>query len=249
MIKKIFLLFLLTLFLVNCKKELKDADKIVQESIHVSGGDLIKNATIGFEFRGKQYTASRYQGAFSLSRLTLNTSDSIYDILNNSGFSRFMNGEKIILQDSMASKYSASVNSVHYFSVLPYGLNNKAVKKTYLEQSKVNGKTYYKIKVTFNEEGGGEDFEDVFIYWINTETFKVDYLAYSYREDNDLGLRFREAYNERYVKGIRFVDYNNYKPKVNNAVLETLDVQFENGELELLSKIELENILVSINAN
>jgi hypothetical protein len=249
MIKKIFLLFLLTLFLVNCKKELKDADKIVQESIHVSGGDLIKNATIGFEFRGKQYTASRYQGAFSLSRLTLNASDSIYDILNNSGFSRFMNGEKIILQDSMASKYSASVNSVHYFSVLPYGLNNKAVKKTYLEQSKVNGKTYYKIKVTFNEEGGGEDFEDVFIYWINTETFKVDYLAYSYREDNDLGLRFREAYNERYVKGIRFVDYNNYKPKVNNAVLETLDIQFEKGELELLSQIELENILVSINTN
>ena len=249
MIKKIFLLFLLTLFLVNCKKELKDADKIVQESIHVSGGDLIKNATIGFEFRGKQYTASRYQGAFSLSRLTLNTSYSIYDILNNSGFSRFMNGEKIILQDSMASKYSASVNSVHYFSVLPYGLNDKAVNRKYLGEIKIKDKDYHKIEITFSKQGGGEDFEDIFIYWINNETFKVDYLAYSYREDNDLGLRFREAHNERYIKGIRFVDYNNYKPKANNAVLETLDIQFEKGELELLSQIELENILVSINTN
>ena len=242
-------MFLLTLFLVNCRKELRDADKIVRESIHVSGGDVIKNAAIGFEFRGKHYTASRHQGAFSLSRLTINASDSIYDILTNNGFARFINGDKIVLEDSMASKYSASVNSVHYFSVLPYGLNNRAVKKTYLEKSKVKGKTYYKIKVTFNEEGGGEDFEDVFIYWINIETSKVDYLAYSYKEDNDLGFRFREAYNERYIEGIRFVDYNNYKPKADNAVLETLGIQFENGELELLSQIELENILVSINTN
>ena len=62
-----------------------------------------------------------------------------------------------------SDSYSASVNSVHYFAVLPYGLDGKAVNKTYVNKVDIKGKSYHKIKVTFNEEGGGEDFEDVFM--------------------------------------------------------------------------------------
>ena len=149
------------------------------------------------------------------------------------------------VSDGKETAYSASVNSVHYFSVLPYGLNDRAVKRTYLKLLKVKGKEYHKIKVAFNKDGGGEDFEDVFMYWINTKTFKADYLAYSYNEDGGLGLRFREAYNERYIEGVRFVDYYNYKPKNENASLENLDNLFEVDGLSLLSKIELKNILVN----
>ena len=83
------------------------------------------------------------------------------------------------------------------------------------------------------------------MYWVNTVTSKVDYLAYSYNEDDGKGLRFREAYNERYVKGIRFVDYNNYKPKDNTSKLEELDKQFIDNKLELLSKIELKEVTVN----
>lgn len=91
-------------------------------------------------------------------------------------------------------------------------MNDKAVNKLYLGKVLIKGNEYYKIKVTFNEEGGGEDFEDVFVYWVQTGTFKVDYLAYSYAV-NGGGIRFKEAYNERFVNGIRFVDYNNCKPE------------------------------------
>lgn len=133
---------------------------------------------------------------------------------------------------------------MHYFSVLPYGLNDKAVNKTYLGKTKIKGKDYHKIKITFNEDGGGEDFDDVFIYWIDIQTFKVDYLAYSYSESNGMGLRFREAYNERFIDSIRFVDYNNYKPKYKVLVIEDLDIHFERGALELLSKIELKKLFV-----
>ena len=99
--------------------------------------------------------------------------------------------------------------------------------------------------MTFNEKGGGEDFEDVFIYWINTDNFKADYIAYSYAEDDGLGLRFREAYNERFVNGIRFVDYNNYKPKDDEVQLVNLDNLFQKNELELLSVVKLKNITVN----
>ncbi len=144
----------------------------------------------------------------------------------------------------MAIKYSSSVNSVHYFSVLPYGLNAAAVNKEYLKKVEIKGRTYHKIKVTFNKENGGEDFEDVFVYWFDTEDYKVGYLAYSYNESDGLGLRFREAYNERYIDGVRFVDYNNYKPKKNTISVIDLDSLFEADRLKLLSKIELEHVKV-----
>jgi hypothetical protein len=41
------------------------------------------------------------------------------------------------------------------------------------------------------------------------------------------------------------VDYNNFKPKENTVLLEKLDELFEQGELQLLSKIELENVSVN----
>ena len=146
----------------------------------------------------------------------------------------------------MAIKYSASVNSVHYFSVLPYGLNDKAVNKKLIGEERIKGKDYYKIEVTFSQKGGGEDFEDVFIYWINKASFKPDYLAYSYNEDDGKGMRFREAYNERYVNDLRFVDYNNYKSEDKKFYLIDLAKAFNNNSLKLLSKIELQNVEVDL---
>nr|WP_298534105.1 DUF6503 family protein [uncultured Algibacter sp.] len=242
--KKVIVIFVFTSLLVNCKRELQDADEIVQKSIAVSGGNTIKSTTISFDFRDKHYRAVRDNGQFQLERIFKDSVNSVRDVLSNDGFLRFINNKPYEVSKEKEESYSASVNSVHYFSVLPYGLNSKAVKKNYLGKTNVKGTDYHKIKITFSEDGGGEDFEDVFIYWIDTVTFKVDYLAYSYAEKHGIGLRFREAYNERFIEGIRFVDYNNYKPKGDNVVLEHLDSKFENNGLELLSKIDLENILV-----
>lgn len=245
---KYFITLLLSFLLFNCndnKTEVIDANKIIDESIQVSGGHKIDTSVIEFNFRDINYKATRLGGKFKLERVFLDSIGEIRDVLSNNGLDRYINESLVNLPDSMATKYSASVNSVHYFAVLPYGLDGKAVNKTYVNEVDIKGKSYHKIKVTFNEEGGGEDFEDVFMYWVNTVTSKVDYLAYSYNEDDGKGLRFREAYNERYVKGIRFVDYNNYKPKDNTSKLEELDKQFIDNKLELLSKIELKEVTVN----
>jgi len=245
---KYFITLLLSFLLFNCndnKTEVIDANKIIDESIQASGGHKIDTSVIEFNFRDINYKATRLGGKFKLERVFLDSIGEIRDVLSNNGLDRYINESFVNLPDSMATKYSASVNSVHYFAVLPYGLDGKAVNKTYVNKVDIKGKSYHKIKVTFNEEGGGEDFEDVFMYWVNTVTSKVDYLAYSYNEDDGKGLRFREAYNERYVKGIRFVDYNNYKPKDNTSKLEELDKQFIDNKLELLSKIELKEVTVN----
>lgn len=243
-------IILLALMMFSCENETKtlSADAIINKSIEVSGGEQIENSIVQFNFRDRFYYANRSKGNFSLMRVTVEEdNDSIFDVLSNDGFERYANNKKkLFVEDSMAVKYTSSVNSVHYFSVLPYGLNDKAVNKTLLEEERIKDKDYYKIKVTFNQEGGGEDYEDVFLYWIDKELFKVDYIAYSYNEDDGVGMRFREAYNERYVNKLRFVDYNNYKMEGTNIKLAEYGRAFGNKQLKLLSKIELKNIKVDL---
>lgn len=252
---KYFSVLAVFILLFNCKNKAEKqevkvltANEIVNKSISVSGGNKFDSLSVSirFDFRNIEYKANYSATRKTLGRLKVEGNDTVVDILKGELFQRFINGKLTVVADSMASKYSASVNSVHYFSVLPYGLNNKAVNKTLIGEEQIKNQNYYKIKVTFDQNGGGEDFEDVFIYWVNKENFKPDYLAYSYNEDDGKGMRFREAYNERYVEGLRFVDYNNYKSEIKNPNLNDLGIYFNNDALKLVSKIELENVEVDL---
>ena len=146
----------------------------------------------------------------------------------------------------MESKYIESVNSVHYFSTLPYSLNDQAVQKKLLNEVKINGKEYYKIEISFSKENGGIDHEDVFVYWISKTDFKIDYLAYKF-EVNGGGVRFREVKKEHVINGVCFFDYNNFKPKNSNISLSSLDKAYENDKLTKVSEIILKKIELVFN--
>lgn len=244
----LFYLSLILVFSCGSKSESKTltADTIVNKAIEVSGGSKYGNSKVSFNFRNVAYLADRNNGQFTLARITVEDQDSIMDFISNDGFARFINDEFTEIPDSMALKYSASVNAVHYFSILPYGLQDDAVIKTLLGNEVIQGKNYHVIQVKFNQDGGGEDYEDVFVYWIEDQNYKVDYIAYSYNEDDGVGKRFRVAKNERYIEGLRFVDYDNYKPNNLAIPLERLAKSFEENQLEIVSKIDLENIRVNL---
>lgn len=249
LMKSILLPLLFLTVLISCKQNTTpevaapNATNIVNEAIKIAGGDTILTSTLTFKFRDKTYKAVRDGGAFTLNRTFIDSVGTIRDVLSNTRFERFVNNEVVKVPDSLVDTYSNAVNSVHYFSILPVGLNDGAVYKTYLDTVTINKKSYHKIKVTFSEENGGEDFDDVFVYWFSTEDYKLDYLAYQYHV-NGGGIRFREAFNERYINGARIVDYNNYKPETIDINIETIDALFKNKKLQLLSKIELENVSV-----
>ena len=240
-------LFLIVIIFASCeqKETSLTAQQIIDKAIIASGADKVANSNITFDFRNIKYSATRSKGAYTLSRIFKEDSVLIKDELSNAGFKRYKNNQLSNTIDSMAVKYSNSVNSVHYFSVLPYGLNDKAVNKKLLKETSINGKPYYKVQISFSEDGGGEDFEDVFVYWIQKESFKMDYLAYSYLTDGG-GKRFRELKNVRIINGVRFLDYNNYKPTNASTKLQELDKAFESNELIKLSEINLENVKVEI---
>ena len=108
----------------------------------------------------------------------------------------------------------------------------------------IENKDYFKIHISFAEEGGGEDFDDDFVYWINQETFLIDYFAYSYSTDGG-GKRFREMINLREINGLKVMDYINYEPTDLSIPIESFDQYFEEGGLVELSRIENRNIEVN----
>nr|WP_299068792.1 DUF6503 family protein [uncultured Allomuricauda sp.] len=229
-----------------CKEKPKmniTAQEIVDKSIKDSGGMRYTNHETSFLFRNRKYISESFGGKKVLKRISFFDSTIVTDIKTNTSFERYMNDTLVKLSDSIANRYANSVNSVHYFSKLPFGLNDKAVDKELLGEETIKGKNYYKVKITFDQNGGGDDFDDVYVYWFNKQTFKADYLAYDFHV-NGGGQRFREAYNERYVNGIRFVDYYNFKPKNKKTSIFEVAKLFEKGELELLSKIELSELEV-----
>lgn len=221
-----------------------DAQQIVDQAIAAHGGEKLDRVAVSFRLRDKQYRALRDNGAFVYSRSFVDTTgQQVYDVLRNSGFERSLDDQKTETTDEKAAAYGASVNSVIYFALLPYFLNDPAVQKQYIGETVIKGEPYHKVKVTFKKEGGGEGFEDEYVYWFHKENKTMDYLAYSFKE-NDGGTRFREAVNTREIGGIRFQDYINYTAN-QDITLDQYDTLFEAGKLEKVSEINLEEIEVS----
>ena len=243
-------ILLIAMTAIACRQEAQQpgAQAIVDKAIYAACGDHCELATIDFTFRDRCYVSQRKGGLYQFERITHDSTGITKDVLSNEGFERYHNGALVRVADTMAAKYANSVNSVHYFSQLPYGLNAPAAIKKYIGDAVVDGTAYYEIEVRFSEEGGGKDFEDVFVYWIRQDNYQLDYLAYSYETDGG-GIRFREAFNPRIVEGIRFVDYRNYKPASLEVRLQDLDSLFLQGELKLLSTIETEAVGVTLKAD
>lgn len=220
------------------------AQRIVDQAIARHGGDLYRDIRVSFDFRDRHYKAARKGWQFTYERIFSDSAGHrIHDVFNNDGLTRTVDDQPFELTEKQSSAYANSVNSVIYFALLPFFLNDPAVIKEYLGETTLRGEPYHKIGVTFRQEGGGKDHEDEYVYWFHRDRLTMDFLAYNFLVDGG-GARFREAYNSREINGVRFQDYINYKPKEPNMNVKEFDALLENDGLEELSRIELENVEV-----
>lgn len=229
----IYLLFILPITLFAQDK----AHKIVAKSIKAHGGKAYNDFAVSLDFRQFHLVLKQNKTLFQYERtMTDTTQTTWHDVLNNDGFYRERNGVKVDLDERDTKKYHEGINSQAYFLLLPYKLNDKAVILNYLGEATVEGKKQYKIEVSFQKEGGGKDYQDVFCYWINQKTYLIDYIAYS-----EGGPRFRKATQRHTAAGIVFQDYDNYEIKDKKASTSDYDRIFTEGGAKLLSKIEHTN--------
>lgn len=236
-------LLLFGLMLSACS--IDTAQDIVDKSIAAHGGESYKKFYAAFDFRDKHYTIKRNEGEYLYTRSFIDSTGRYFDELTNQGFKRLRNDTLMMLAEDKVKAFTNSVNSVSYFALLPFGLNDPAVVKKLIGKTSLEGKPYHLIEVSFKQAGGGTDFEDMFLYWVHTSSYTVDFIAYSY-QSNGGGLRFRKAYHPQVVSGIRFQDYINYKPKDEKTTqLQDLAALFTNKQLKELSRIEIKNLQVT----
>jgi len=231
--------------LIGACKNSPDAQDIIDSCILKHGGNSYQSAIINFDFRDRNYQIFKSSNGFQYIRAFRDSTGLVKDYLSNRGFSRTINGEIQVLPEERITAFSNSVNSVAYFAFLPYGLNDDAVIKKYVRKTDLDGQPYHVIKVTFSANGGGEDHEDTYLYWIHADNYTLDYLAYDFLT-NGGGMRFRKVINRQLYNGIIMQDYLNYEPKDKNAKLMDIEDLYKNGELEVLSEIILENISVKV---
>ncbi|QCW99038.1 hypothetical protein FGM00_02485 [Aggregatimonas sangjinii] len=218
------------------------ADVLVAETIEAHGGRRYDTASYGFTFRDKTYTFENGKNGYRYTASSIENTDTIQDILENGKLTRTINRKIVALSEKDNAKYTEALNSVVYFATLPSKLNDKAVNKTYEGRTTIKNLEYELLSIDFDEEGGGKDYDDKFLYWINADTKTVDYLAYSY-STNDGGVRFRSAFNPRTVAGIRFQDYINYEVPIGTP-LKNLSQLYEDGKLKELSKIITKDVRI-----
>jgi hypothetical protein len=220
------------------------AQEVVNKAIEMMGGKKLQKSKVTFTFRDRDYLLIRNKGQFQYERIFAEKDGrKIRDVYSNKGFYRETNGAKDTVSAERASAFSNSINSVAYFALLPFNLNDAAAIKKYLGQATIDGQVYHKIKVSFKAEGGGKDHEDEYVYWFHQTQYTLDYLAYNYIVDGG-GARFRKAFNPRIVNGVRIVDYINMKPLNESRAVETFDEMFTKQGLTEISRVELVNVKV-----
>ncbi|MBK8514906.1 MAG: hypothetical protein IPL55_01045 [Saprospiraceae bacterium] len=212
----------------------KKAKEIIAECIKVHGGKNYKKFDISFEFRQYQFRIKNNNGHFYYERTYKDSiGNNLKDVLDNNKFYHEVNGKKMQLTEKMESRNKEGLNSVVYFILLPYKLLDPAVNVEYVGTSELEGQKYDQVKVWFEPEGGGIDFEDVYCYWINQNTHMLDYLAYT-----NGGPRFRKATKQESIHGITFQNYDNYQILDKSIPSDQYDAAFIDGKFKLLSKIE-----------
>jgi len=224
------------------------ATTVIDSARAAQGAALLDRAVMRFRFRGDAYRLRHDQGRFHYRRdYTDSLGRSVTEGLTNAGLYRTVEGDTVSLSSSDQSAVETAVNSVAYFSLLPEPLDDPAVQPTYGGRDTIDGVSYHRVRVTFRQDGGGKDWEDVFVYWFRTDTYAMDYFAYAYGQgaDEEAGTRFREAYNARRVGGVRVADYRNYTVDSLRAdqMAQYPDL-WGQGAARLVSRVELDSVRV-----
>lgn len=224
-------------------------EAIIDAAVEAHGGPVIDTSIVAFTFRGDRYHLLHDRGRFRYERVATDSAGRrVREVLSNDSLYRSIDGTRVELTDAERASVNTTVNSVSYFALLPHALTDPAVQSRRLGIDTVRGTPYHTVEVTFRQEGGGPDWEDRFVYWFDTDTYAMDFLAYAYGlgdSDDDPGHRFREAYNVRKVRGVRVADYVNYTDSTLTAsTLEDYVDHLDASTLEEVSRIELDSVEV-----
>ena len=180
------------------------------------GSAWLDRAEVRFSFRGTPFVLRRDDGRFRYARtLTDGLGRTVEEVVDNAGAHRFVDGAEVALTAAEAEALTTAVNSVAYFALLPAPLTDPAVRARLLTPDRVGGEDYDRVEVTFARDGGGQDFQDRYVYWLRQLDGRIGHYAYTYDVSPGdtsraaTGTRFRVPVGARRVGGALFQDWRN----------------------------------------
>jgi hypothetical protein len=234
--------FCLLAGMAGCDTE-DPAREVVGESIQAHGGEYFQDVEIRFRFRDADFSVVRQNGRFHYERVRQDGSNRIREWMTNEETAREVNGTPVEMTDEEVAQVETGINSVVYFGLLPFHLLDPAVQHADLGRAEIDGAPYRVIEVTFQEDGGGPDWEDRFVYWFHEDDRTLDYLAYRYYRDGG-GTRFRKAVNRRVVGGLVIQDYENFTATEEVDDIARYPDLMDRDQLDLVSYVALEEVSV-----
>jgi hypothetical protein len=231
-------------FLAACERAVETPEQVVRAAIERHGGSAFDRVAIRWDFRGVPFEVHRDRGLFRYQRTVVDAlGQARVEVMENEGTWIEVDGRREAVDAAEARRIESGVNSTVYLGFLPFRLDDPAVRLQDLGMGEVEGVPYRKIQVTFEEEGGGRDWQDRFVYWFRDGDWTLDYLAYWEAVDPPV-TRFRRAINQREVGGLLIQDYENFTAADDAVDIADYDRLFEAGELDLVSVIEFEAVRV-----
>ncbi len=212
---------------------------IIRRAVRAHGHDKLAEATVQFRFRGTPYRMSRRGGRYRFERTVRRNGRVLAEVLTNDGYAPTLDGQPLSLPAPQRDARRRSLNSVVYFASIPFVLEDPAVRPRAGEPMTIKGRIYDTVEVRFTADGGGDDHDDVFLYWFDRETARLDYLAYSFRTGEG-GVRLRVATDHTEVGGMTFIQWENYGLPDRRIPLDTLPARWLESRLPRLSAIRLD---------
>ncbi|MBX2799790.1 MAG: hypothetical protein KTR31_19080 [Myxococcales bacterium] len=222
----------------------KRAQRLVRQAQKAHGMHRLRDVQITFTFRDTPYRLWLGDGAYRYERdVTQDDGALRVDRLEGWTLTSILDGQPLSLPAETTEGRRRSLNSVAYFALLPRPLTDDAVVATYGGRQQLRESPYDVLDVRFREDGGGDDHDDHFRYWLDPKSHRIAYLAYTFSRGEG-GVRIREATATHEVGGLVLLDYVNHGRNVTQD-LRAAVAEFEAGTLPEVSRIELDDVSVS----
>lgn len=220
---------------------------IVQKAIDFHGGEAYQQSRTQLDMCSKSgcfHVSSTVRGdQFDYEVSGLNRDTHVKVRMSNDSIERWFDGQPSPMPEGREQTYRDWAMARVYFCFLPYRLGDPSVRHKDLGLVDWEGRQLHLVEVSF-KPGSSTDANDMYRYWFDPESGRLELFAYSY-EGEPGGLRFRRLVNHRQEGGILFFDQENLGVEGEDVHIGLITPKYVQESMRPISKVTLRNIRVT----
>lgn len=238
---------LLLLGMLTASVGFAEVPPIVLKAIEFHGGEAYQHSRTQLDMCSKSgcfHVSSSVRGdQFDHEVSGLSRDTHVKVRMTNETVERWFDGQPSPMPEGREQDYRDWAMARIYFCFLPYRLTDPGVRHKDLGLVDWEGRQLHLVEVSF-KPGSSTDANDMYRYWFDPESGRLELFAYSY-EGEPGGLRFRRLENHRREGGILFFDQENLGVEGEDVHIGLITPEYVKEAMRPVSKVTLRNIRVT----